>query len=55
MSDYKIDRDKAVQLGEELGLKVTFDSETPGIMDTKTGEVKDLMSCFMTDFFEEDN
>lgn len=52
MSEYKIDREKAIQLGKELGLKVTFDSETPGVLDPLTGEVRDLMSYFPPDFFE---
>ena len=52
MAEYKIDREKAIQIGEALGLKVTFDSETPGVLDEQTGEVRDLMSYFPPDFFE---
>lgn len=51
MSEYKIDREKAIQLGKELGLKVTFDSETPGVLNTKTGEFDEIHSV-LEEFFK---
>lgn len=42
---YKIDKQKAFALAKELGLKISFDSDKPGVI-MKSGKQKDFAEFF---------
>lgn len=46
------DNERIMKVAEELGLKVTFNSENPGIFNSTTGEHKCIYEV-MGVFFEE--
>lgn len=43
---YSKSREEMLQIAEELGVKIKFDSDTPGVTNIETGESKNLWSCF---------
>lgn len=43
---YTIDEKKVIQIGKELGLEVSFNSDTPGVRNKETGEVVPLKDYF---------
>lgn len=58
MSFSSEERQRAIELGEKLGIKVTFDSPKPGIFvgesDVPMCDFKDLFADFFKDYFELD-
>jgi hypothetical protein len=58
MSFSSEERQRAIELGQKLGIKVTFDSPKPGIFvgdsDTPMCDFKDLFTDFYQDHFELD-
>lgn len=51
---YSISNNEIARIAEELGLKVTFNSATPGVLNTTTGEHKKLDTYFESFFQKED-
>lgn len=42
----EFDKKRLVEVGKELGLEVTFNSDNPGIYNSKTGEHKSFDEVF---------
>lgn len=50
--NYLADENEIEKIAEELGLQVKFNSDTPGVLNTATGELKQLSSYFKEYFSE---
>lgn len=48
---YSVSNEEIKRIAEGLGLKISFNSTTPGVINTTTGEVKGLNDYF-NDFFD---
>ncbi|WP_438316564.1 hypothetical protein [Sporosarcina sp. FA9] len=52
--NYSVNNEELELIAKELGLKVSFDSQTPGVLNTTTKEITPLDSYF-GDFFHSVN
>lgn len=49
---YSVSNEEIERIAKELGIGVTFNSPTPGVRNSTTGEIKDF-NAYFEDFFHE--